>query len=154
MSNMQRNKGQRGEREVIELLQPVVIEVYQTHGIETIPLLQRNTIQSDRGGYDIVGLDWLALEVKRGEQHNRYRIDQWWTQCEAQAGNREPVLFYRANHEEWKVRLYGMLFTWREIGGGLVRHGRTITVPVTVDVDSFLSWFRARLNWELYKCGY
>ena len=79
MGSMARSKGQRGEREIVALLQAVVNEVYTAYNRKVIstteselvqyrtlevPLLQRNTIQSDRGGYDIVGLDWLAPEVK------------------------------------------------------------------------------------------
>ena len=64
---MSRNKGKRGEREVVKLLQPVVNEVYESLGLEP-PLLERNLMQSHKGGCDLAGLDWLALEVKYQEQ--------------------------------------------------------------------------------------
>jgi hypothetical protein len=81
MGLMGLNKGKRAEREIVGLLQPVVNAVYAAAGI-TPPLLQRNTLQSDRGGYDIVGLDWFAPEVKRCETLS---LRTWWEQCKGQA---------------------------------------------------------------------
>ena len=71
-----REKGKRAEREVVKLLQPVVTKVYQEAGKE-IPLLERNLMQSHKGGHDIVGLEWMALEVKH---HETLQISQWWEQ--------------------------------------------------------------------------
>lgn len=133
---MSRNKGKRGERQIVELLQPVVIDIYELHQLEP-PQLKRNTLQSDGGGSDIAGLPWLAAEVK---YHETFCIPQWWRQTLEQAGSdREPVLFYRRNKVPWAVKMYGML------GGA----GLGCTVPVTVDMQSFLAWFRLRLNQEL-----
>lgn len=130
------DKGKRGEREVIALLQPVVNEVYEAHDMDA-PRLQRNTLQSDKGGQDIVGLDWLAPEVKWCEQLQVY---QWWQQTLRQAGaGKVPVLFYKRNKVDWKVRMYGRL--------GMPTCERL--VPVTVDLLDFLDWFRARLVQEL-----
>lgn len=131
-----RNKGKRGERQVIDLLQPVVNQIYEAHGLEP-PTLQRNTLQSDFGGFDITGLEWLALEVKRQEQLN---VAAWWEQTCRQARNCEPVLFYRRNNGAWTVVMYGYLFA-----------ALPITAVVRVDVDTFLRWFRARLSYELER---
>jgi hypothetical protein len=130
-----RNKGKRGEREVIGLMQLTVFEIYKAHELEC-PRLQRNTLQSDRGGYDIVGIDWLALEVKYQET---LQLDKWWKQTIEQAMKGEPVLVYRSNHQPWRVMMHALL------GGP----GAGVTVPVIVDFDSFLRWFRIRLSQEL-----
>lgn len=79
---MSRNKGQRGEREVIKLLQPTVTRCYMEKGLD-VPSLERNLMQSRAGGFDIVGLEWMALEVKRQEVLN---VNLWWKQTCAQAG--------------------------------------------------------------------
>ena len=94
-----RNRGKRGEREVIKLIQPVVNEVYQSLGKEP-PELERNLMQSHKGGCDLAGLDWLSLEVKYQEAEN---MTSWWEQTKRQAGKeREAVLFYRKNHAKWR----------------------------------------------------
>lgn len=93
------NKGKSGEREAIKLIQPLVDEIYNEHGLEP-PRLQRNTLQSDNGGYDIVGLPWLALEVKRQET---LAIPQWWRQTIKQSKPWQlPVLMFRQNNKKWR----------------------------------------------------
>ena len=65
-------------------------------------LLQRNTLQSDRGGYDIVGLEDFAIEVKRVEKLN---IKKWWEQTLRQTRPGQiPVLFYRQSYKPWFVK--------------------------------------------------
>ena len=135
---MSRNKGKRAEREIVDLLQPVVIDIYEQFNLEP-PQLKRNTLQSDGGGSDIAGLPWLAIEVKHCESMT---IKQWWKQaCDQALPGQEPVLFYRRNKMAWKVRMYGMLG----------RPGCCYTVPVIVDVEHFMAWFRVRLTEELSK---
>lgn len=141
---MSRGKGRRGEREIVTLLQPVVNEVYAACGIaeENVPVLKRNSLQSDGGGSDIAGLPWLALEVKYQEQQNSYKHRIWWEQTLEQAGmERVPVLFYRRNKVRWQVMMFGML------GGP----GWGYSVPVLITPGDFLLWFRARLHQELSK---
>jgi hypothetical protein len=133
---MSRNKGKAGEREVIQILQPVVNDVFPLFG-EEAPRLQRNSLQSDGGGSDIHGLDWMALEVK---YHKDLAINSWWAQTVRQAGKkRVPILFYRTNGQKWKVVMFGLL--------GTPSAGRTC--PVTVSVEDFLVWFRIKLVEEL-----
>lgn len=133
-----RDKGKRGEREVIELLQPVVNEVRESFGLAPM-LLKRNTLQADRGGSDIAGLHWLAIECKYQEQTN---TTAWWKQTLEQAqADQEPVLFYRRNNIAWRVKMHGLL--------GRVSCGQQ--VPVTVDVLDFIKWFRMRLIQQLEK---
>ena len=131
-----RNKGKAGEREVIQILQPVVNQVFSLFDEEP-PRLQRNLLQADGGGSDIHGLEWMALEVKF---HATLCVDQWWQQTVRQAGkNKVPILFYRTNNQPWRVVMFGLL--------GTPSAGRTCRV--TVSVEDFLAWFRIKLNEEL-----
>lgn len=137
---MSRNKGQRGEREVIALLQPVLDEVYASVGLES-PALARNLMQSHKGGCDLAGLDWLAIEVKYQEAGN---MGSWWDQTKRQAGkDREGVLFYRKNHAKWKVKMFGFL----------VAGGQRVRAPVVIEVEAFLAYLRIRLLKELSPLG-
>jgi hypothetical protein len=138
------NKGKRSEREVIKLLQPIVDKLY-TELYGEPPVLQRNTIQSDRGGFDIVGLDWLALEVKHCETFN---LNAWWKQALEQAGTKkEPVLIYKRNNVEWRIRMYCTLcvhssrFTGVSIGD--------MKACADIDLKTFLFWFSQRLAHEI-----
>lgn len=133
---MSRNKGKRAEREVIKLLQPVVNEVYRSLGLEP-PVLERNLMQAHKGGCDLVGLDWLALEVKHQEQQ---QVASWWEQCKRQAEpGREPVLFYRKNNVKWKVRMFGHL----------IAGSQRVRCPVDITPEAFLAYLRIRLLKEL-----
>ena len=144
-----REKGKRAERQVVQLLQPVVTEVYSALGCpdDQIPMLQRNTIQAHKGGYDIVGLDWLALEVKHQE---KLQVADWWDQTTRQAGfDKEPVLFYKCNNVRFRVVMLGQIEikgTVSEKDGGRPRRVRT---PVDISADVFLIYFRERLLAEL-----
>lgn len=136
MGIKEREKGKKGEREVIALLQPVVNNVYEAFAMDA-PLLQRNTLQSHVGGCDVAGLPWMALEVKYQEG---LTVASWWDQCVRQAGkDKTPILFYRRNNMKWHVRMLGLLGT----------PSAGITVPVTVSVEAFIAWFRIRLTKEL-----
>jgi len=143
--NFAQNKGARAERQAIELLTPVVIEVYESFGLEQ-PRLQRNTMQADGGGSDIAGLEWMALEIKHQET---LHINQWWEQCVGQAKLRivngkevrqEPVLMYKQNNVKWRVMMYGLLRTGGE---------QNIRCPVDITLESFLLYFRHKLIKEL-----
>lgn len=130
---MARDKGQRGEKELCKLLQPHVDKVYAEHGLES-PSLERNLSQTRDGGFDIAGLDWIALEVKRVESLN---INQWWDQTVAQAqGGRTPVLAYRQNHKPWRVVMRGYL------DGG----GRLVQARVEISKEKFIHWFEVKLD--------
>lgn len=98
-----RSKGQRGEREAAALVTGWLKEVVTAAGIEHPVALSRNLDQTRDGGYDLVGLDWLALEVKR---HETLQVSQWWKQAVRQAKDGQvPVLMYRQNRTAWKFRL-------------------------------------------------
>lgn len=131
-----RAKGQRGEREVIDMLQPIVDMVTYELGMETL-LLQRNTIQSHKGGYDIIGLPWFAPEVKWCEVLD---VKGWWKQCRSQAKSGQvPVLFYKSNGKGWNVVMYG----------GIGQDDVWTDATCTVDMDKFKVWFRLKLEHEL-----
>lgn len=132
---MSRNKGKRGEREVIDMLQPVVTQVREELGLPEV-LLKRNTLQSDGGGCDVAGLMWLAIEVKL---HAKPAVGGWWAQTLRQAGaGCEPVLAYRCNRQPWRFRL------WASLGQGVV-------VAAEVGREEFLMWFRRRLMHECLR---
>ena len=133
------SKGARFERQVIQLLQPVVTQVYSEAGLEP-PKLQRNTLQSDGGGFDLVGLNWIAIECKHQENLN---VNAWWLQCcnQAKAGQ-VPVLLYKQNNIKIKVMMHGILIT---TGASNIR------CPVEISVESFLLYFQLRLIEEVKK---
>lgn len=57
------------------------------------------------GQGDLVGLDWLSVEVKRVESDKPGSIAAWWAQTKAQCGpGQTPLLFHRMNGREWNVR--------------------------------------------------
>lgn len=136
MSKFARDKGKRAEREVVKLLQPVVNEVYSLVGGEP-PQLERNLMQSHKGGCDLAGLDWIAVEVKHHAELTQ--LPQWWTQTKEQAKGREPILFYRRTGGKWRVRMFGYL----QAGSQRVR------CPVDISVEGFLAYMRIRLMFEL-----
>lgn len=136
-----RAKGQRGERDAIKTLQPIVDKVYLEMGYagENLPVLERNQMQSARGGHDIIGLDWLALEIKHQETLS---INTWWSQAQRQAkGNQIPVLMYRQNRIKWRVVMNGY------IPAGEKR----IKCPVDITLEAFLLWLEYQLKAELTK---
>lgn len=158
---MSRNKGKRAEREVINALQPAVNSVYaelqQQFGWfrNEPPVLQRNTLQSHLGGFDVVGLEWLALEVKHHAKVTGM-LGMWWRQCveQAQAARGEqrlPVLVYRGNNEPWRVRMPAQVAT-----GYIDNNGKDYCVPIVVDVvfDEWVKYFKAKVYSEAAASAY
>ena len=89
MSRASRQKGQRGEREICKILSEKLGGEYK-----------RNLMQTADGGYDVLGLDGWAIEVKFQE---KLSIEKWWKQTVEQANDKKPVLFFRKSREEWRV---------------------------------------------------
>ena len=134
-------KGKRAEREMVKILQPVVAKAWATVGgmPATCPVLSRNLVQSRQGGYDLVGLDWLALEVKH---HETLKVRDWWIQALRQARtDQTPVLVYKQNNVKWRAMVWGY------VPAGAKR----IRCPVDIDLESFLLWFEHRVLDELTK---
>lgn len=137
-----RAKGQRGERMVADLLNSACIRVAHDLGCKP-PVFSRNLVQSRNGGHDLVGMDWIAVEVKWYAEV-KSQLARWWEQTlrQAQAVNAEPVLIYKANGSKWSVRMYGRLE---------IAPGRRLRVPVDISMDNFLVWFEKRVALELSK---
>jgi len=94
MARKSQNKGASGEREVINLLN----ERLNT-SLERNPYRQ----QKEAGHYDVVGLDWLALEVKRYKTASQAQVNGWFTEAIMQAhADQLPVLAYRADRQDWR----------------------------------------------------
>jgi hypothetical protein len=92
MSRASRQKGQRGEREICHLLADKLGGEYK-----------RNLSQTQDGGYDVLGLEGFAVEVKFQETLS---IERWWKQTVEQAGkDRVPVLFFRKSRTPWRVAI-------------------------------------------------
>lgn len=97
-----KSKGKRGEYEGRDLIQKWATDVYAELGLVP-PVLQRNVEQVRGGGFDIVGIDWLALEIKRQETAH---LNAWWAQTLRQAGpGMLPVLMWRQNRSPWAFRV-------------------------------------------------
>lgn len=93
-----RQKGASGEREFIAELKEWLGDMADG--------LKRNLEQTREGGHDIVGLGNWALEVKRYAKASDGLIARWWEQAVEQAGNdRIPVLAYREDRQEWRIRI-------------------------------------------------
>jgi hypothetical protein len=131
-------KGKRVERAAVNLLQPVIDKVYGGLGIEIPKLFRNGYLAAADGGYDIGGLDWLAFEIKGCET---LCIPKWWKQCVRQAKPEQiPVLLYKQNRRAWKCVMFGYLH---------VRKGKRVKARIEVDIDTFLTWFEAKLISEL-----
>ena len=138
---MARSKGQRGEREVIAILQPVIDRVYAEEGLQGVAL-KRNLMQSMEGGFDLVGLHWMALEVKRVE--NQSGLGTWWRQTVQQAARGEtPVLLYRPNNAKWKCRMRV------PVRCGARGCGTYVQMTVDTTIDDFLVYFEYRVRAEV-----
>lgn len=142
MANRSKQKGYRGEREVMDMLQVIVNEEYGAVGLAP-PELTRSP-----AGRDIRGLPFVAIEVKYREQ---VCLNPWWGQTKRNAlAGQEPVLIWRSNYEPWRVRMFGYL-RFAEAGsngvlGAPVSPPRHVRSVVDISCDAFLVWFRHRLK--------
>lgn len=103
MGRKSRDKGKRGEGEVrglfVMCMHNVESQLGVSHALSS--QVKRNTLQSDRGGCDLVGIPGYAVEVKFCEQ---LRVADWWRQAVSQAGPEEhPLLVYRKSRMAWQV---------------------------------------------------
>jgi hypothetical protein len=140
-ANFAIQKGKRCERAVVGLLQPIVDTVYMEAGYseENTPKLERNLMQSMKGGHDIVGLEWMALEVKCQET---LHLKDWWSQAKRQAGpNMLPILIYKQNRVKWRVVMFGVLQSDKS----------RVKCPVDIALETFLVWFKLHLQNQLPK---
>jgi hypothetical protein len=136
---MSRNKGQRAERDVIKLLQPILDRVAVETNTVAIELT-RNLAQAHKGGDDVWGLAWLSIEVKHQET---YHLNDWWEQAKAQArGHAKPVLFYRRNGVQWTVRMLVKVPT---------SPATFIWFPADLTLGRFLHWFEIAATHEAQR---
>jgi hypothetical protein len=121
-----RRKGQSGEREFISLLQ------------DRLELdLSRNLDQTRDGGYDILGIPQLAIEVKRQENLS---IPSWWSQAAKQANKDQyPVLAYRQSRKPWTIIVPAKFVNSKLSNNSLV----------TIDIDLFCDLIT--LNFKIKK---
>jgi len=94
-----RNKGRRGEREVIDAIKELL-------GIE----LEVNYAQTFGGGHDLIspnGYMPYAIEVKRRKAITQSDIKNWWDQTVRQAKKVDllPCLWFRQDRADWKVAI-------------------------------------------------
>lgn len=131
-------KGSSGEWEIIGILSNILVVIYREH---QYPIPENGLLQRGPNGKDIVGLSWLAPEVKRHELAEACHINTWWEQAKSQAKrNAAPVLFWRTNKRAWNVRMFGRI---------ALQNGGAVRCPVDITISDFLVWFtheaRARL---------
>lgn len=132
-------KGKQGEREAIKFLQPIVSSIYEQLNLEA-PTLERNLVQTRCGGYDIIGLDWMALEIKR---HETLNISSYWNQVTAAAKEgQEPVVMFRQNRKQWRFVVRG----WMHTGGD-----GHFPCRCEITKDDFVKWITARIVYHLDK---
>lgn len=139
MGSLSINKGKRAEREVANMLNPILDRLCTQLNIDPVRL-SRNLKQTQVGGFDLDGLDWIAIEIKH---HKQVSINSWWAQTLRQATDeREPVLIWKQHGGKWKVRMYGRLE---------IEPGRRLKVVVDTSIDDFLVWFEKRAEVDLKK---
>lgn len=103
-----RSKGQRGERQVRDLLQEVVDRAAADCGHRFPPEVKRNLMQSREGGCDLTGVPGVAVEVKFQEAEH---LKQWWAQTLDQAARIDavPVLIWRRARSQWQAMMISHL---------------------------------------------
>lgn len=133
-------KGKQAERDVVKILQDCVDTAYRGIDPDDVPRIQRSGYtQSDGGGSDIMGLPWLACEVKF---HKKAQPAVWWKQAEGQARKGQtPVLIYKANFKGWRVRMRG----------GCGEDDVWSACIVDIELQDFRNWFISRLIAEIEK---
>lgn len=132
MSNMAKQKGKRGEREMAQLLSEIVGAAARRGGRELAPWEKVFADVQAHGG-DIVSIPGLAIEVKRQET---LRVPTWWKQACVQADEvgAIPVLVYRQNRKAWRACLPAYLLA---IG---------VEGFIEMDMETFSSWLLHYLN--------
>lgn len=86
-----RAKGAGGEREAAIWLQ-------EKFNLAELP--QRNLEQVRSGGFDLIGFEPFAFEIKRSEAVDKRA---WWNQVKKCTDSRHiPVVMYRKNRQPWR----------------------------------------------------
>lgn len=139
-----KRKGANGEREAAKLLVEWIAPVYQSLDLDP-PTLERNLMQSRMGGFDLVGLEWLALEVKRQENVS---LPAWWRQTLRQANTEQvPFLLWRQNRTPWKARVR------ISCAHGRGERWALDVLDVDLDADRARDWLQRETYWRLVHGG-
>ena len=94
MGKMSRNKGARGEREIVAAFADRGVELHRT------PNSGAFSWHESMPG-DVQGLDGFHIEVKRAE---RIMLTKWLEQAEDDCPEGDtPLLIYRSNGQPWRV---------------------------------------------------
>jgi len=128
------NKGKDGEREVRLKFRELL------KGMMNTELIQRNHQQAEVGGADLVGVPFLAVEIKRVKKINwAGGLDDWWQQAWTQADNigKEPCLVFRENFGKWFVMIFAKpLITGEEAEG----------YPMIMRWDNFAAYYSEQVR--------
>ena len=96
-----RAKGASAEREFCK-------ELSEHLGDTLVEPLKRNLEQTRNGGHDILGLEGLAIEIKRYRALSEADLTRIWKDQvldQAQRVGGIPVLAYREDFRPWRIRL-------------------------------------------------
>tara|TARA_Y100000296_G_scaffold72828_2_gene89630 strand:+ start:478 stop:924 length:447 start_codon:yes stop_codon:yes gene_type:complete len=128
-------KGAAGELEAARLL------VSWAQGIMPGATFTRNLEQVRGGGHDLLGLEWLAIEVKRQEALS---VSSWWGQTvrQADAVGGIPFLMWRQNRKKWQFRVRIVAAHYGPHGSG------TQPLDVDLDLDQAKAWFQGELYYR------
>lgn len=130
-----RNKGKAGEREFAKLLGEAL-------GIE----FNRNLDQVRNGGYDLIGLEQLAIEVKRQEN---LAVGSWWKQALSQAKEGQtPILAYRQSRKPWTV-VVPEDFIPKDLLKFCEHHEKRKTMSLTVEI--FIKLIKRKMRTKAWK---
>jgi hypothetical protein len=135
VGKMSRDKGARGEREIKDMHN----EFFELHGHDM--RLERNQMQTLNGGFDLIGVPILAIEIKLQEQ---FSLKAWWEQTVAQAQpGQYPILFYRRNRVVWRVRMQGAVWETDH-------HGIWDRPSMVIDIatEDYFRWLKIKLENE------
>lgn len=94
MGKASRDKGSRGERELVSLLSDEL-------GVE----VTRNLLQTREGGHDLDGVPGWCLEVKRRAKVTEGEKRKWWEQAMDAAFDMgaDAAVIYRQDRCEWRA---------------------------------------------------
>ena len=122
MGGMSRNKGKAGERELALMLSSLT-------GHEV-----KRRVRNLAGEDDLVGLPGWSIECKRYAAVTPSLLAGWWQQAIEQARriDARPVLFFRADRADWRVRWLASLHA--------VHAGHELTETDTIEADPATWW--------------
>lgn len=125
-----RAKGQRGEREFLDLLSPMI-------GLDE--KLTRNLSQTRGGGEDCNQLPGYAIEIKN---QKTITVGEWWKQTIKQAKNSNtvPVLAYKVPRKGWLIVIP---FSWLIDSGDVYPE---VIDTVQLSLYNFATLYRSKVT--------